>query len=263
MSGLIVHEWLAPHGGSERVVDAMRQAFPEADLLALWNDAPEKYIGVHESWLARTPLRHHKAWALPLMPQVWRHVVPPTDAYDWVLVSSHLFAHHVDVHTSSGERVPKFVYTHTPARYIWEPELDERGQLLTIRGASAMLKRLDFRRAQEAIAIASNSKFVRERVRRVWKRNSSVIYPPVDVELIQSVSDWRIKLTPQELNEIESLPEEFILGASRFVPYKRLDWVIRAGGGGGHSGGYSGSGARGGSSPGSSQPSTRPHRVCD
>lgn len=51
---------------------------------------------------------------------------------------------------------------------------------------------------------------------------------PVDVELIQSVSDWRIRLTSQELSEIEALPEEFILGTSRFVPYKRLDWVIRA-----------------------------------
>lgn len=229
MNGLIVHEWLASHGGSERVVDAMRQAFPAADLLALWNDAPEKYVGVHESWLARSPLRHHKAWALSFMPHVWRHVVPPTDAYDWVLVSSHLFAHHVDVRNLAGERVPKFVYTHTPARYIWEPELDERGKRLAARGVSSMLKPLDFRRAQEAISVASNSRFVQERVRRVWHRSSSVIYPPVDVELIQSVSDWRIKLTSQELSELEALPEEFILGASRFIPYKRLDWVIRAG----------------------------------
>lgn len=121
MTGLIVHEWLEERDGSERIVDAMRESFPNAELVALWNDAPEKYRDVHESWLARTPLRRHKALSLPFQLCAWRRVVPRTDDVDWVLVSSHLFAHHVDVRTQSGERVPKYVYTHTPARYIWAP----------------------------------------------------------------------------------------------------------------------------------------------
>lgn len=228
MSGLIVQEWLEPHGGSERVVDALRETYPDADLLALWNDAPEKYHAVRESWLARSPLRHHKAWALPFMPHVWRHVVSKSEKFDWILVSSHLFAHQVAARTDSGDMIPKFVYAHTPARYIWEPDLDKRGQSLAIRAASALLKPGDRRRAQEPVAVAANSKFVQERIRRAWQRDASVIYPPVDVDLIQGVQDWRTKLTDRELAEIRALPHEFILGASRFVPYKRLDWVIRA-----------------------------------
>lgn len=43
MSGLIVHEWLEPRGGAERVVDCMVAAYPDADLCALWNDAPERF----------------------------------------------------------------------------------------------------------------------------------------------------------------------------------------------------------------------------
>ncbi len=227
-AGLIVHEWLEQRGGAEQVVDAMREAFPDAGLVALWNDAPGKYRDVHESWLAHTPLRRYKAVSLPVQPWVWRSVLPPMQV-DWLLVSSHLFAHHVDIRTPSGERVPKFVYAHTPARYIWTPELDGRGRSLPARAGSMLFRPIDRMRAQEAVEIAANSQFVRERIARAWHRDAKVIYPPVSVEYINSVADWRERLSGDELRELEALPAGFILGASRFVPYKRLDWVIRAG----------------------------------
>lgn len=228
MTSLIVHEWLGDAGGSERVVDAMMDAYPNAQLVALWNDAPEKYHNVHESWISRTPLRHHKALVLPLLPSVWRGLVPRTDSLDWVLVSSHLFAHHVSVRTTSGKPVPKYVYVHTPARYIWEPDLDARGKTLAARAASALLRPVDRHRAAEAKAIAANSEFVRQRVCRAWHREDAVvIYPPVDVDRIRAFSDWRDQLGGSETDLADSLPDGFLLGASRFVPYKRLDDVIR------------------------------------
>lgn len=228
MTGLIVHEWLGDAGGSERVVDAMREAYPGTKLVALWNDAPDKYRDVTESWLAQTPLRHHKALTLPFLPWTWRHLLPPNDDVDWMLVSSHLFAHHVDLRSTSGIPVPKYVYVHTPARYIWEPDLDKRGNSIVARTASAMLRPLDRKRAAEPRAIAANSEFVRERIRRDWHRDDSVvIYPPVDVAKIRVEADWRERLSASEAEVSDRLPDGFILGASRFVPYKRLDDVIR------------------------------------
>ena len=66
MSGLIVHEWIEANGGAEKVVAAMVEAFPDADVLALWDDAPGTLgaARVRESWLARTPLRRSKIAAL-------------------------------------------------------------------------------------------------------------------------------------------------------------------------------------------------------
>lgn len=227
MAGLIAHEWLETSGGAERVVDQMVTEFPDADLQVLWNDAPDRFPGVqiHETWLARTPLRRHKALALPLMPLTWRAVRRSRD-YDWVLTSTHLFAHHVSV-GSTDQR--KFSYVHTPARYIWEPDIDGRGNGLAARAASLVLRPIDRMRARESAGVAANSEFTRQRIARTWGIDSTVIYPPVNVEEIRGVADWREQLGDRELALLDSLPSQFLLGASRFVPYKRLDEVIRAG----------------------------------
>ena len=68
MSGVIVHEWLQSNGGSENVFDVLSGAFPDAARLCLWNDSEGRFTDVEETVLARTPLRRHKAFALPLTP---------------------------------------------------------------------------------------------------------------------------------------------------------------------------------------------------
>ncbi|MDC7121639.1 glycosyltransferase [Cellulomonas fimi] len=228
MGGVLVHEWLARTGGSENVFDAMVDAFPDADLLCLWNDVPGRYPGrrLDETWLARTPLRHRKALALAAMPATWRR---RRGEYDWALVSSHAFAHHVSFRDQPDD-FAKLVYVHSPARYLWEPDLDERGRSVVARGAAGPLRALDRRRAAEADAIVANSHFVRERVARSWHREDvSVIYPPVEVARIAERADWTADLTGTETRVLDDLPARFVLGASRMVPYKRLDLVIAAG----------------------------------
>jgi hypothetical protein len=136
MSGIIVHEWLAPAGGSENVFGAIAEAFPDAERWCLWKESG-RFDPVHETWLARTPLKGRKALALPVMPAVWR-TLPKRDA-DWVLTSTHLFAHHARFGGRAAD-APKLVYAHTPARYIWVPELDARGDNLPARLVSRALK---------------------------------------------------------------------------------------------------------------------------
>lgn len=225
MSGLIVHEWLEPVGGGERVVDALAAAFPDAPIVTPWDDAPGRYAAgrVRESWLARTPLRRHKAASIPFLLEWWRRL-PALDV-EWMLCSTHLFAHHARMRPPERD-VPKFVYTHSPARYIWEPEIDQRGDGPLVRLAAAPLRSIDRRRAREPEKIAANSRFVAARIARCWDRESTVIYPPVDLSVFPGDDD---ELTADELKVIESLPGGYLLGASRFVPYKRLDLAIEAG----------------------------------
>lgn len=226
MPGLIAHEWAERTGGAERVLDQLILAYPDAPLITLWNDAPERYPQATETWLAKTPLRRHKALALPFMLPTWRHL-PVDSAPQWILVSSHLFAHHAAV--DNHRDVPKYVYAHTPARYIWSPEYDARGNSGLARLASPSLRRIDKRRAAEARQIAANSEFVRRRIEATWERDARVIYPPVDVGRIGSQTRWRDVLSAADEEVLRNLPRPFILGASRLIPYKRIDLVISAG----------------------------------
>ncbi|MDQ1075608.1 MULTISPECIES: glycosyltransferase [Microbacterium] len=222
--GLLVHEWIAPAGGSENVLEAMARAFPAADVQCLWTDAPDRLADrrVAETWLARTPLRRSKALAAPFCLPTWR-TLRPRDI-DWMLVSSHLFAHHAR-QRGAGD-VAKYVYVHTPARYVWTPEFDPRGQGPAVRAVAPLFQAVDRRRAREPLAIAANSAFVRDRVAACWGRESVVIHPPVDVATIADVPRWEPDLTAAERRQLASLPRPFILGASRFTSYKRLDLVI-------------------------------------
>ncbi|TXK20027.1 glycosyltransferase family 4 protein [Homoserinibacter sp. GY 40078] len=220
-----MHEWVELRGGSERVLEAIADAYPDADIYCLWNDAPGRFPGrrVHESWLARTPLSRSKVAALPFMPMTWRRL-RPAEQPDWILASSHLFAHHAQF---VGADVPKLAYVHTPARYIWTPEHDPRGRSPLMRAASTLLKPIDRSRAQDVNAFAANSAFVRDRIRTYWDRDADVIHPPIDVERIREVAARRELLSDTDAETLASLPDEFVLGASRFVPYKGLDTVLR------------------------------------
>lgn len=226
MRTLISHEWLAPHGGSENVFEALARALPGSDLQCLWNDAPQRFNGVAETWLARTPLRRSKAAALPLMPLAWDSV--DLKPYDRVVASSHAFGHQLASRAAdSGKQA--YAYIHTPARYVWFPESDDRGRGVVRQTAARMLQRQDRRKASAEVDYAANSEFVRDRIRRVWDVDATVIPPPVRVDLIQSVEDWSTKVSGMEADLLAGLPDAFVLGASRLIDYKRLDLTMRTG----------------------------------
>lgn len=228
MTGVLVHEWIAQAGGSENVLKAFADLYPDAPVVCLWNDSvgrfdPER---IQESWLSHTPLRRSKAAALPLMPLAWRLL--RDHEYEWALISSHAFAHHARFR-GAGPAFRKLVYVHTPARYVWTPSIDARGNRVMARLASRTLKSLDRRRAREGAEFAANSAYVSERINQAWGVSTRVIFPPVEVERIQVEADWSTRLNEREAEILAGLPEDFVLGASRFIPYKELDRVIGVG----------------------------------
>ena len=227
-STVVVHEWIAAHGGSENVAEAMADVL-DADVYCLWREDPSRFSSrsVQESPLARSQfLSRHKALSLPLMPWVWRHT--DLSAYERIVVSTHAFAHQVG--SAPGSRhADVFVYVHTPARYLWAADLDRRGRNPLAKAAAAPLRRLDWARVPRQASFASNSAFVQRRVAETWGVDSKVIHPPVDVAGIQAGGPWRDRLTGGDATTLDQLPEQYVLGASRFVSYKRLDTVIAVG----------------------------------
>ncbi len=210
----VVHEWVAARTGSEKVFEALARLHPEADLWALSVD-PTIQIEtggrhVRTTWLDRPRLRDRRGLTLPVMPLAWSGVREP---YDVVLSSHHAFAHAV----GSGRDAAHLSYVHSPARYVWSPELDGRGASPLLRPARAALRGLDRRASRRVDSYAANSTSVAARIARCWDREAVVIAPPVDTDFYCPAAT--------------TLPADrgYLLGASRWIPYKRLDLVIEVG----------------------------------
>lgn len=219
MRTLLAHEWIGQVGGSENVFEQIRLAVPGARAVCLWNDVPSRFPGVEETWLARSPLRGHKVPAMPLMGSAWKRV--DLTGIDRVIASSHAFAHHL-AGRAAAVGIAGFAYVHSPARYVWAPELDSRGNSPAGRAGRRYFRRWDRRHASTAVRYAANSSFVAARIAQVWDVEAEVIYPPVDVARIQGAPRCDDPI-------LDTLPAGFVLGASRFVRYKNLDAAIRAG----------------------------------
>ena len=229
MAGVLVHEWIAQAGGSENVLQAMSEAFPDAEVRCLWNDSTGRFdpARVRETWLARTPLRRHKALALPLMPATWRML--RYHDYDWALISSHAFAHHAHFR-GAPDGFRRMVYVHTPARYVWTRAFDARGDNVFARLAAPRTApaRPPPRPRRSGVRCEQR---VRPRADPGYVAGRRPGDPPAGRTSSGSSPsrDWLGPLDPAERAVFDSLPDGFVLGASRFIPYKRLQDVIKVG----------------------------------
>ncbi|CAM3847586.1 glycosyltransferase [Smaragdicoccus niigatensis] len=215
-------------GGADKVFSNIRACLPAADAVCLWDETDgDRRAPVTETRLAQSWLRGRKNLALPAMPVAWKQV--PLHGYDTVVALSHAFAHHLAARAArSGRRA--FSYVHTPARYIWAPDVDPRGRRPLARIGAGPLRVLDRRGVEPRVSYAANSQYIQRRIERCWGVEATVIYPPVNVERIASVKNWHHELDPAEDAVFHSLPTDgFILGASRLVKYKRVDRAIELG----------------------------------
>jgi glycosyltransferase involved in cell wall biosynthesis len=136
--------------------------------------------------------------------------------YDLILSSSHAVAKGVIV----GPDQLHLSYVHSPMRYAWdlqhqylaETGLDRRWLGWVARVFLHRLRLWDVRTPFGVDAFMANSGFIRRRIHRVYGRDATVIYPPVDTESFSCRTD----------------KEDFYLTASRMVPYKRMDLIVAA-----------------------------------
>lgn len=212
----IAHEWLQSVGGSEQVFAALAAVYPDADLYALSIDPTVEPVlhgrTIRTTWLDHGPTRRRRNITLPLMPLAWRTLRAPQ--YDAVITSHHAFAHCNQL-ARNGVHL---CYVHSPARYVWTPQIDARGAGRHLAPARALLKRVDRRAARRVTAYAANSSAVASRISEFWDRSAVVIPPPVRVEFF---SDPPICSLPPSRN--------YLLGVGRWVPYKNLHMVIQVG----------------------------------
>ena len=221
MKVAMVHDWLTTFAGAERVLEQMLAVYPEADLFSLIDFVPaaeRSFLGgrpVRTSFLQRLPgMRRGYRKYLPLMPLAVEQF--DLSGYDLVLSSSYAVAKGV----LTGADQLHVCLCHSPMRYAWDLQheyLRETGLDRGLRGALArmVLHRMRLWDVQSAMRVDSFiavSRFIARRIWKVYRRKSTVIYPPVDVDAF----------TPG------GPKEDFYVTASRMVPYKRIDLIVEA-----------------------------------
>nr|WP_295163872.1 glycosyltransferase family 4 protein [Selenomonas sp. F0473] len=151
---------------------------------------------------------------LPFMPIAIEQL--DVSGYDLVISSSHAVAKGI----LTGPNQIHISYVHSPMRYAWDLQHQYLEQAGLRRGLKSWLARAvlhymrmwDYRTANGVDYFIANSRFIAKRIKKVYGREATVIYPPVDV--------GAYTLCEQK--------EDFYLTASRLVPYKRVDLIVEA-----------------------------------
>jgi glycosyltransferase involved in cell wall biosynthesis len=219
MKVAIVHYWLVGMRGGEKVVEALCEMFPQADI----------FTHVYVPEMISETIRQHKIVPtfinslphagrmyktyLPLMPMALEQL--DLRGYDLVISS--------ESGPAKGVIPPAdalhICYCHSPMRYIWNMYHDYRngaGRItrLLMPPLSHYLRMWDVTSAVRVDSFVANSQTVAKRIRRYYGAESIVIHPPVDTKsfLIAPTSEL----------------EDYYLMAGELVSYKRPDLAVRA-----------------------------------
>jgi|YelNatPaOPRAMG01_1025707.scaffolds.fasta_scaffold08167_3 glycosyltransferase involved in cell wall biosynthesis len=214
----LVHDYLVQYGGAERTLEVLHSIFPRAPIFTSIykpNAMPSmmKEWDIRVSFLQRTVFsaKWHRI-ALPLYPLAFE--IMNLKGFDIILSSSSAFAKGV-IPNSCSEHI---CYLHSPMRFAWDAD-----EYLTTERIAAPVRPVlecilhkmriwDVSSSHRVDRFISNSKEVQARAMRYYRRESEVIYPPVNA------GDYCVR----------SEHENYYLIVSRFVPYKRIDLALEA-----------------------------------
>lgn len=215
----LVHDHLTQVGGAERVLKIFHELFPDAPIYTLIHDS--KKMGtlldgapIRPSFLQHLPFSKQKyQWLLPLMPTATESY--DLSGYDIVLSSASAFAKGILTKSTTLH----ICYCHTPTRYLWTDTHDYLRELRAPGIIKSLLPYLftrlrvwDAHAATRVDRFLANSRTVQERITKHYRRESTVMFPPVEVEQFS-------------LGEGSGT---YYLAGGRLVSYKRFDIVIDA-----------------------------------
>ena len=221
MKVALIHDWLTVIGGSEKVFKEIASLFPEADIYTLVSrkeTITTMGLDQHQiinSFIQTLPFAKTKyRWYLPFFPLAVEQF--DLSAYDLIISSSHAVAK--GVLTNSNQI--HVCYCHSPMRYAWdlhhqylkESKLHNGLKGIIVKYILHRIRQWDIISTNRVDYFIANSAYISKRIKKIYNRESIVIYPNV------AVDDF--ELTEQK--------EDFYVTCSRFVPYKKIDLIVEA-----------------------------------
>ncbi|MFN8770744.1 MAG: glycosyltransferase family 4 protein [Neisseriaceae bacterium] len=220
----IVCDWLVTVGGAEKVLIEMLKCYPYADVFCVIDFIPDdkrnlflnKKITttfIQKLPFAKTKYRNY----LPLMPIAIEQL--DLQEYDIIISSSHAVSKGIIV----GPHQTHICYCHSPMRYAWDLQFQYLKESNLVSGLKSWIVRYflhkiriwDVRTNNGVDYFIANSKYIAKRIKKIYRRESKVIYPPVEIKKDISLLPYNEK-------------EDFYLSASRLVPYKKIDLIVEA-----------------------------------
>lgn len=212
----IVHDWLVSYAGADRVVDCMHHVFPDAPIYTLVYDEKKmpawfREYDIRTTWVQKIPFatRLYKK-LLPLMPGAFEAL--DLSEYDLVLSSSSSCSKGVITRPDAVH----ICYCHTPIRYVWDFYYTYRANAnplvrAVMPGQMHKLRQWDKCAADRVDYFIANSRYIAQRIKKYYRRDSDVIYPCVHINQSPFVAK-----------------EDFYLVVGRFTWYKRMDLAVAA-----------------------------------
>ncbi|WP_320034560.1 glycosyltransferase [Halarcobacter sp.] len=215
----IVHDWLVTNAGAEKVLKNISDIYPNADIFSLVDflDKKDRKNIINDkfaktSFIQKLPFsKKYFRNYLPLFPKAIESL--DLKNYDLIISSSWAVAKGIKKHKNQIH----ICYCHTPIRYAWDL-YDEYTNTLTqpkkflVELSLKYIRKWDIQTLNRVDYFIANSNFVQERIKRIYKKDSTVIYPPVNTHNF-----------PLEENK-----DDFYLTASRLVSYKKTKLIVEA-----------------------------------
>jgi glycosyltransferase involved in cell wall biosynthesis len=195
MKVAIVHDYIKEYGGAERVLEALTEDYPDAPIYT--SVFLPDFLGPHKirfkklkiktSWAQRLPFKAKLISPLRLIaPLLFKSF--DFSKYDVVIVSA---TGAYSPNSINKKNAIQISYTHTPPRYLYGYETArnwKKNKLYFALGTIAIhfLRMWDFKYSKNVDFYIANSKETAARIKKFYRQDSTVIYPPVDLQKIAS-----------------------------------------------------------------------------
>lgn len=222
MKKALVHDWYYTNGGAEKVIHSINNVWDDFEHYSLIDFLSEKERDfilkgkkVYTSFIQKLPTAksNHRKFL-----QLFPYAVEQFDLsdYDVIISSSAAVAKGV----LANQDQLHICYCHSPMRYAWDLYFDylkDKKLAFGIKGIYARrvlhkLRAWDINSSNRVNHYVANSNYIAKRIKKIYNRDATVIYPPVDID------DFTL----------ETEKENYYVTASRLVSYKKIDTIVKA-----------------------------------
>lgn len=222
MKVALVHDYLKEYGGAERVLEAIHKIYPDSTVYTAFYDP--QGLGSHKknfsdwniktSWIQKIPFASNLISPLRILAPAAFESFDLTE-FDLVISSCNIYFSKAVI---TKPKTLNISYIHSPPRYLYgfATSFNYKKFFLTriiAEISNHILRVYDFETSQRPDVLIANSKTVQARIKKFYRRDSIVVYPPVDLD---------------QFNQIKKQKGEYLLSLNRLWKSKGTDIIVKS-----------------------------------